>query len=329
MAEWTGDQLLQLARGFMEPRLLLTGAELDLFSKLATRPATVAELCVAEGWDARALRILLDALTALELLVKAGEQYACPPEVARWLSAASPESVLPMVLHAAVISQRWAQLVDRACGEPLPEPPARQRSFDLAAFIGAMHVVSQRTAPPLCAAFGVGAATRLLDVGGASGTWTMACLDLSPTLRATLFDRPPVIEMARARLAADGYLARVNLAPGDFYTDPLPDGHDLLLLSAIIHQNSDAQNRELYAKCFAALLPGGRIVIRDHVLDETRTQPKLGAIFAVNMLAATPGGDCFTLAETAAALESVGFERVQQLREDQRMDGLIEAWRPA
>ncbi len=56
-------------------------------------------------------------------------------------------------------------------------------------------------------------------------------------MRATLFDRAPVVELARERLREAGVLDRVTLASGDFYSDELPGGHDLVFASAIIHQN--------------------------------------------------------------------------------------------
>ncbi|MBW2071223.1 MAG: methyltransferase domain-containing protein, partial [Deltaproteobacteria bacterium] len=104
-----------------------------------------------------------------------------------------------------------------------------------------------------------------MDVGGATGTYTIAFLQKNPEMTAVLFDLPEVIPMAKDRLAKEKLLPRVELVAGDFYEDELPSGCDLALLSAIIHQNSPKQNLELYRKVHRALLPGGRILIRDHV----------------------------------------------------------------
>ncbi|NUQ00032.1 MAG: methyltransferase domain-containing protein, partial [Armatimonadetes bacterium] len=196
------------------------------------------------------------------------------------------------------------------------------------AFIGAMHVVSGAKAHDMARHAPPGAATRLLDIGGASGSFTIAYLQASAALRATLFDLPPVVELARQRLAENGLLERVELVAGDFYADDLPGGHDLALLSAIIHQNSREQNVALYRKVLEALLPGGRLLIRDHVLAPDRTSPRPGALFAVNMLCATPGGNSYTLAEISEDLTSAGFERVKLVHPDTQMDGIVEAWRP-
>ena len=146
-------------------------------------------------------------------------------------------------------------------------------------------------------------------------------------MKATLFDLPPVIEMARKRIEDSGLLARVALVPGNFYKDPLPAGHDLALLSAIIHQNSDEQNRALYKKVFDALDSGGRIIVRDHVMEPDRTRPVSGAIFAINMLVNTPGGGTYTFEEIKDGLNEAGFERIKQLQ-SQRMFSLVEAFKP-
>ena len=110
----------------------------------------------------------------------------------------------------------------------------------------------------------------------------------------------------------------------------LPAGADLAWVSAIVHQNSRAQNRALFAKVFAALAPGGRIAIRDILMEEDRTRPVAGALFAVNMLVATEGGGTFTFAELREDLEAAGFARGclgAPGRGDERHRRREEAWR--
>jgi trans-aconitate methyltransferase len=97
----------------------------------------------------------------------------------------------------------------------------------------------------------------LLDIGGASGSYTEAFLQAYPGMRATLFDLPSVIQMAQRRLADTDLLDRITFVAGDYHKDELPAGHDLALLSAIIHQNSPEHNIELYGKIYRALQPGG------------------------------------------------------------------------
>jgi O-methyltransferase domain len=81
-------------------------------------------------------------------------------------------------------------------------------------------------------------------------------------MKATLFDLPSVIKIAQTCLADTDSIDRITFVAGDFYKDELPTGHDLALLSAIIHQNSPEQNIKLYRKIYRALQPWGRFVIR-------------------------------------------------------------------
>jgi SAM-dependent methyltransferase len=318
------DELLALSRGFQESRILLTGAELDLFTLLSKEALTAEEIAARLGADVRALTVELDALAAMQLLVKVDDTYRTSPE-ASCLSAETPDSIHPMLLHAANLWHRWSNLTRRIGGTPLPDRTPEEATR---AFIGAMHVVSAPQAERMVAAAGVGNARRLLDVGGGPGTYTAAFLRAAPKLRATLFDLPLVVEIARERLSAAGLLERITFVAGDFEKDPLPTGHDLAWLSAIIHQNGPEQNDALYARIFRALAPGGRLVVRDHVMEPGRTRPRAGALFAVNMLAVTENGGTYTFDEIKAGLERAGFSGVRLLHFGDRMDSLVEAFKP-
>ena len=171
---------------------------------------------------------------------------------------------------------------------------------------------------------------RVLDVGGGSGSYTMAFLKARPEIRVSLFDLPEVTSLAAERLRPAGLLDRVDLIPGNYYHDALPSGHGLAFLSAIIHQNSPEQNRALFRKVLDSLAPRGRIVIRDHVMSPDRTSPKAGALFAINMLVNTEGGGTFTFDEISDWLLKAGFVHPRLINEGgDRMDGLVEAEKPA
>ena len=324
------ESILGLARNFMESRVLLTGAELDLFTLLTPVPLPAEEVATRIGADRRAIVILLDAMAAMGFLVKQAGKYHCPPSVSSFLSAKAPNSIMPMILHMAHLWERWSGLtgVVRGAKSQEKDTSSSQDENELRAFIGAMHAIAAPLAPRIVAAVNPGTARSLLDVGGGSGTYTLAFLQAVPEMRASLFDRPAVIEMARERLEKAGILHRVTLVPGDFYRDEFPPGHDLAFVSAIIHQNSPEQNLDLFEKGFRALVHGGRIVIRDHVMKSDRTRPKDGAIFAVNMLVGTTGGKTYTFDEIKAGLAEAGFTGIRLLREGEHMDALVEAYKP-
>lgn len=329
MRQWNADSLISLSRAFTESRILLTGVELGVFSLLSGCSKTLDEITAALNTAPRGTTILLDALAAMGLLAKEDGRYSCPPNVAALLAADAPTSVLPMVKHTATLWAFWSELTGIVRrGEAVRAPEVFQDDEEIAAFVGAMHVIAQHTAATLAKAVNARSSSHLLDIGGATGTYAEAFLREYPAMRATVFDRPPVIELARARLAKTGLMDRFALVAGDFYTDELPGKHDLALLSAIIHQNSPEQNVALYERTFRALTPGGRLLIRDYVLSPERTQPVGGAMFAVNMLVATAGGNCYTLDEIRDTLETAGFTKVRLLIPADTMDAVVEAFKP-
>lgn len=66
-------------------------------------------------------------------------------------------------------------------------------------------------------------------------------------------------------------------------------------------------------RCFAVLVPGGRVVIHDFLLDPHKSGPKLTTLLALNMLTATRGGSTYTEAEYTTWLEAAGFQAVRQV----------------
>ena len=324
----TMESILKLGHQFMASRVLITGAELDLFSLLSEKPMTLDAIASEKKADRRGMAILLDALTSLGLLIKEGETYRVEASVAPHLKKGATPSVLPMVLHLSTLWQTWSRLTDVVLGKPatgLREQGALSEGH-ISAFIGAMHTVASKTAPEVVAAVDPGSARRLIDVGGGSGSYTIAFLNAVPDMSATLFDLPDVVKMAGERLGAAGLMDRVTLVPGDFYEDELPSGHDLALLSAIIHQNSPMQNRVLFEKIYRALDPGGRIIVRDHVMSPDRTEPLDGALFAVNMLVGTSEGGTYTFNEIETALAGAGFKRIRLIRR-KGMHSLVEGFK--
>jgi len=171
----------------------------------------------------------------------------------------------------------------------------------------------------------LGGVRCVLDLGGASGTWTVAWLKAEPLSRAIILDLPHVIPMARECFAASPFADRVELCAGNFYTDDLPKGADLAWVSAIIHQNSPDQNRALYRRIAAALAPQGWIYIRDIVMEPSRTAPVAGALFAVNMLSATERGNSYCFTEIQEDLQSAGFADVELVRRDEGMRSIVRA----
>ena len=326
VTECPRDDILAMAAAFQNSRILLSAAELDLFTKLKDGPRTMEDIAAAEGWDLRGLRILMDALASMGLLVKLPEGgYAAEDNTLKLLAKGGEESVLPMIRHRVRLWETWSNITEivRTGENPRFRDEPKYSQEETEAFIGAMHVIGSHMAARIVADLDLSQRSRLLDIGGGSGVYTIAFLKKASRLKATLFDLPEVVELSQRWITEAGLSDRVEFVSGDYNEDEFPGGHDLALLSAIIHINSREQNRSLFARINQALVPGGVLLIRDHIMDETRTKPEEGAIFAVNMLAATRGGDTYTLGEVKDDLEGAGFSNVKLIRDGVEMDQLV------
>ncbi len=328
--EWSLEELLDLGWQFCRPRIFLSAIELGVFDALLNNRKSARQLAEELNTAPRATGILLDALAATGFLEKSNDLYIIREDLRKYVDPENPESARGMFEHMVHLWEQWSKLTSIARGEEKIESVSvvSQGRKRLESFIKAMDVVARDRADNIVKIVNASIATKLLDVGGASGTYTLAFLKANPKLHATLFDLPEVVEIARNRFKKTNYTNRITFVAGDFYRDPLPSGHDLVFLSAIIHQNSPEENVELFRKANEALVPGGRIVIRDFIMDETRTNPPGGALFAVNMLVNTPGGDTYTFDEVRGGLEEAGFREVRMIQSTNDMDSLVEAKKP-
>jgi SAM-dependent methyltransferase len=150
-------------------------------------------------------------------------------------------------------------------------------------------------------------------VGGGSGAYSTAFARANPTLRAEVFDLATVVPIATKHIAEAGLGDRVGTRVGNLRMDALGSGYDLVLLSAICHMLDPNENRDLIRRAFQALVPGGRIVIQDHVMNADKTSPRAGALFAVNMLVGTAGGSTYSEDDYAQWLREAGCGQVRRI----------------
>ncbi|MCX5796216.1 MAG: methyltransferase [Elusimicrobia bacterium] len=311
--------LLDISRGFMASRVLLTGYELGVFTALGRGPRSSAQVARAVKADPRATDRLLSALCCLGLLRKKGGCFCNMPTAARFL-VRGRQDYLAGLGHTVDLWDTWSTLTAavRAGRSVLKDPPARRARRFFVPFIAAMHERAVLQAKSVVASLPLAGVRQVLDVGGGSGAYALAFARARPALRATVFDLPQVAPLTRGYIKKAGLSGRVGVRVGDYDRDALPRGNDLVFLSAIIHSCSPAGTRKLFQKCARALNPGGLIVVQEFVVDEGRTAPAFSVLFALNMLVATPGGDAYTESEIGSWLRAAGFRAIK--RKDTRFD---------
>ena len=308
-------------------------AELDLFTLLIRSPLTVTGVAENREIDLRATIMLLDALVALGILHKSNDEnpiYSVREEFHELLDIDHPKTFVPMLRHRMTCIRQW---VDLARVVKTGEPQSQKSSIlgteeDYRSFVLAMHSVGVTFATDVvdlleqagCLKF-----QHMLDVGGASGTYTLEMLKRLPNAQATIFDRPSAIEEARRRFADTEFELRIRFVAGDFTCDELPTGCDFAWVSAIIHQFGREESQTLYANVYRALEPGGKIAVRDFVMQPKRTAPFDGVMFAINMLTATQTGMCYTFDEIREDLETAGFSNIQYTVPADTMGAIVTA----
>jgi hypothetical protein len=331
--------LMQLSIGFWSFKALAAADELDLFARLSgTDGRTVGELAELLGVDHRPAELLVTACASVGLLERRDGRYVNSALAEQFLVPGSPYhfggwvKMLDRRLYPA-----WGRLAEAVrTNRPTSWNPDEQAHlFDsedpqlLALFWEAMHSLSTLTARELGSYVDLSDSSALLDVGGGSGAYDIELCRLFPGLRATVFDLPPVCEIASTKIEAAGYEERIGVAPGDFLADPeLPTGHDVVLLSMIMHDWTPDQDLAILRKCYAALPSGGWIVISELLVNDEKTGPPAAALMSLNMLVETSGRN-YTAAEYDQWLRATGFVDVQTVTFDAPgANGAVLARRP-
>ena len=308
------SELMDIMRGFQESRVLLTAVELDLFTAVGTG-ATAGQVSMKLETNARATECLLNALVAMGALSKTNETFQNTAETARYLVAGGPDYRRPSLMHTVHLFESWATLTKcvRAGTTVLPPGIEERDQQWTESFIAAMHSGAAGQAAQVVKAVGVAGAKRLLDIGGGSGAYSIAFAKASPTLHAEVLDLASVVPIAQRYIKEAGLSDRVTTRVGDLTVDEFGKDYDLILLSAICHMLDPAQNMDLFRRCNRAMAPDGRLVIRDFILEPSKTAPKWVALFAINMLVGTRGGSTYTEAEYRSWLTGAGFRSVVRI----------------
>lgn len=337
------ERLRRTSVGYQESCILAAAGELDVFTAILERDNRLTAPQVAElrAADCRGMTVLLDALAAMNYLDKAGcddtAVYSVAEGYRELLDLRSPESFVPMLRHVANYQRGWTQLARVVLqGEPAPRPTSvLGEEEDRKSFILGMNSIARKLVGPTVASLkdaGILSfetdAIRFIDIGGASGTYTLAFLQALPQSEGTVFDLPVGIAAARQRFEGSEYEGRVRLVEGDFYRDEFPGGYDFAWISAIIHQHGLVESRRLFEKTFRALNPGGKVAVRDFMMSADRTSPAEGAYFGINMLVGTKNGRVYTFEEVRRELEAAGFTDVRPAVPQPTMSAVAVARKP-
>ena len=118
--------------------------------------------------------------------------------------------------------------------------------------------------------------------------------------------KAPVDRIAARAIASRGCTAKVAVTAGDMLEGALPRDADVHLYSNVLHDWDEPVVRQLIAKSFDALPPGGLIVIHDAFLNAAKDGPLHVAEYSV-LLMHSSEGRCYSTREMEQYLMDAGF----------------------
>ena len=338
IAETRASGLFDLCAGFVYSQILFACVEIKLFEKLAEGPVSIDALADQCGFLRERMRRLLDAAAALKLVEKRGDDaYGLGIHGA---AALGNPAIAAMIAHHDKLYRDLENPVAVFKGEKvdtelakfwpyaLSESPHELASDDVSPYSALMSSSQALIADDILDAYPFVDHGTLLDIGGGSGDFLIAAAHRRPDLRIVLFDLPSVVAAAEARFKQERLGGRSSTAGGDFKRDALPKGADLVSLVRVAHDLDDDALDALLAKIFAALPPGGILLLAEP-LAETAGAEKVGAYFEMYLLAMQRGRPRSATA-LIQHLYGAGFARARQLSTPRPMlTGLIVAQKSA
>jgi len=314
--------LMQLTAGFWGFKTFAASIDIGLYDLLdQRRGATVDEVAKALELRHRPADLLLAACASLGLLDKHADRYLNSPLADEFLVTGRPRYFGGYVRFC---DQReypaWHRVTDALrTDRPVTWDPDTQDSVFsaedpvmLELFWEAMHSISVSTAQTLAQVHDFTTHTRLLDVGGGSAAFPIELCQRYPHLSASVYDLPHGCRIAEKKIRAAGLDHVIGTVGGDFLRDDtLPGGHDVALLSMILHDWDEPTGRSLLRKCRAALPADGTLLICELLLNDERTGPPSAALMGMNMLVESVGGKNYSGAEYTTWLSEEGFTSIQ------------------
>lgn len=302
--------------GVWRSRALVAGIELNIFDHIAKGKRTAKEVADAAGASPRGMASLLDALTAIGHLRKSGSRYSLQPASAAFLVRGKKPYVGDLAHALSLTWDAWKDLTDSVrSGRPAQavNVAAKGKEFfpklvasifpgNFAASTMAVSRLPQKERRKI---------HKILDVAAGSGAWSLAFAQAIPQALVTSMDFPEMTPITRGFAEKFGVPARYEYLEGDLrYVDFGRDAFDLVILGHIVHSEGETHGKELLRKSYAALKPGGKLLVAEYIPNDARSGPAMPLLFGLNMLLQTEEGNVFTLREYRTWLKAAGFRKV-------------------
>jgi len=307
--------LRRLINGFQISQAIHVAATLGVADLLRDGPRSSTDLAVLARADPDALRRVLSALAAVDVLHEDNNGEFSLTDIGRCLCDDAPEPLGPWAAYVGDPHywQAWGDLLHTVrTGENafsnvhgVDTWTYRANRPDLGdLFNRAMAANSMREQASILGAYDFSAFEMIVDVGGGNGTLLAAILARNPGAMGLVFDQPHVVSGASNVLDAAGVANRCTAVGGSFF-DEIPTGGSAYLLKSIIHDWADREAAAILASCRRAMSTGTCLLVIERELGGPNENPDAKFMDITMMVA--PGGRERSHDEYQKLLESNGF----------------------
>ena len=254
----TPDLYYRAIHDFHTAQLLFKALELDIFSYL-DEPVSADVAAVLTGYDKANTTLLLLALSSCGYIIRQDELYHNTVHGAMYLSRQSSYCIAQTILFREKMTS--LQNIDTCVrsGSRLKQ----DSQYDFAA-------LAEVTVPEFYATGRDGhfirevediftdfsGSYRMLDLGGGSGILAIEFAKHFPNSLATVFEVPAVASVSEKIISGYRMEHRVTVIAGDFNTDDIGSGYDLIVASGILNFTAGSLS-DLAAKITGALTDCG------------------------------------------------------------------------
>ena len=312
--DWNPGELLEISGYFWKTCALHAAVKLDVFTVIGGEQLTAEQVTDKLKGAERGVTRLLDALTAMELLVKTSGKYANTPSGQALLSKDSPKYIGHIIMHHHHLVESWSQL-DRAVrsGKPVRSSSSFSQEEWRESFLLGMFNLAMGLAPTIVPLFDLSSKHHLLDLGGGPGTYAIHFCLQNAHLQATVYDLPTTRPFAEKTIAKFNLADRIKFVDGNYLNDPIEGSYDAVWMSHILHGEGPDDCRMMIKKAVEALKPGGMIIIHDFILNNDMDGPLFPALFSLNMLLGTDSGQSYSEAQIVEMLTAAGVKAPRRI----------------
>lgn len=306
-------RLQNLSRAFIGSAALFAAIDLELFTAVAAGDNTVEKFAQRAGISEINAERIMTMCSTSGLLLWQNDQFENADDVSRFLVKGEKSYAASWLTFTRPAWEKYGQLTQKLQN---PKPATVIGGYET------MTVEYARRYHDATASVGFGSGRRfikhvdlsnrskIMDLGGGSGAYSIVAAQAHPQLSAVVFDLPPVVEVTKEFIARNNVASQVSTQGGDFTLDEFPENCDVAIMASNLPQYNREIINQVIQKAFDALLPGGEMHLIGEMLDDDRAGPLDAAIWGLYEVMSNSTGIAHSKGDCVSYFERAGFADV-------------------